>query len=463
MILKGSQRAGGRDLATHLLNEYDNESVELAGLEGTVATDLHGAFAEIDAIASRINCNKPFYSLSISPARPITRAQYFDAIDRAEACLGLSDQPRAVIFHVKNGREHAHVAWSRIDPVTLKGIHISHDHYKLMDLARELARDYGLPLPAGLKERRTGRKKDMSYAEKCQAEETGITPKARQEIITKAWHSADNAAAFIAAMASNGYRLARGERRAFVVLDEYGQIYSLSRQIEGARAKEINKKLAGLEDTLPDAKELQAQIKNLDHERIRKLRQKLQLRKDRELQKLKALHERRRQALTQERRAFEMVHRYERIALHAAQLTEKKSLFNRMASKVVSLALKIPALRSVLWPLQGLPEVSAQERHGLERDALIRRHEREIHIFTRREKALDLIEARELRSLEQKYRRLQRVMIRDGRVRSGRTIGMIRENTDSMTERLHMYVSQEKTNISGRKSVKPVNAPPQGR
>ena len=36
-----------------------------------------------------------------------------DYIARTEQALGLADQPRAVVFHVKEGREHCHVVWSR--------------------------------------------------------------------------------------------------------------------------------------------------------------------------------------------------------------------------------------------------------------------------------------------------------------------------------------------------------------
>ena len=34
MILKGSQRANGADLAIHLMNGYDNERVEIAEING---------------------------------------------------------------------------------------------------------------------------------------------------------------------------------------------------------------------------------------------------------------------------------------------------------------------------------------------------------------------------------------------------------------------------------------------
>ncbi|MGU9851121.1 hypothetical protein ACU680_10020 [Pseudomonas koreensis] len=43
MIPFASQRGSGQDLATHLLNAYD-ELAEVADLRGAVAHDLHGAF-----------------------------------------------------------------------------------------------------------------------------------------------------------------------------------------------------------------------------------------------------------------------------------------------------------------------------------------------------------------------------------------------------------------------------------
>lgn len=144
MILKGRQRAGGADLTTHLSNEYDNdnERVELAHVRGTVPNDLHGAFAEIVAVAAGTRCKEPLYSLTINPASPLTREQYLATIDHIEGKLGLAGQPRAVVFHVKTGREHCHVVWSRIDL----------DRMKLRTCARELAHAYGLSLPPGLPE-----------------------------------------------------------------------------------------------------------------------------------------------------------------------------------------------------------------------------------------------------------------------------------------------------------------------
>lgn len=84
-------------------------------------------FAEFEAIAAGTKCRKPLYSLSISPPSPISREQYMAAVDHIEGKLGLVGQPRAVVFHDKEGREHCHVVWSRIDLDRMKAAQVSHD------------------------------------------------------------------------------------------------------------------------------------------------------------------------------------------------------------------------------------------------------------------------------------------------------------------------------------------------
>ncbi len=46
MILKGSQRAGGANLAHHLMRTDDNEHVELHEVRGFASNDLKEAFKE---------------------------------------------------------------------------------------------------------------------------------------------------------------------------------------------------------------------------------------------------------------------------------------------------------------------------------------------------------------------------------------------------------------------------------
>ena len=98
-------------------------------------------------------CPKYLYILSIYPdprQGGLARAQYFDLIERAGKELGLSGQPRAVVFRNHyDGPEHCHIVWSRID--TEKAVHIAHDRRKLRRIAQEFARDHGLTLPPGMR------------------------------------------------------------------------------------------------------------------------------------------------------------------------------------------------------------------------------------------------------------------------------------------------------------------------
>jgi Relaxase/Mobilisation nuclease domain len=156
MILKGNQRGSGRQLATQLLNADNNQSIEILELRGSIARKLHGAFEEWYACSTATRCLKYLYSLSINPhprQGGLTQAQYFDLIERTEKELGLSGQPRAVVFHVPNdGREHCHVVWSRIDIEKCKAVQMSHDRLKLRRVAQEFARDHGITLPPGMRD-----------------------------------------------------------------------------------------------------------------------------------------------------------------------------------------------------------------------------------------------------------------------------------------------------------------------
>ena len=155
MILKGNQRGSGQQLASQLLNADNNQRVEILELRGSIAEDLHGAFEEWSACSMGTRCLKYLYSLSINPdprQGDLTRAQYFNLIERAENELELSGQPRAVVFHIHNdGREHYHAVWSRIDIEKFKAVQMSHDRLKLRRVAQEFARDHGLTLPPGMR------------------------------------------------------------------------------------------------------------------------------------------------------------------------------------------------------------------------------------------------------------------------------------------------------------------------
>ncbi|MBY5361951.1 relaxase/mobilization nuclease domain-containing protein [Rhizobium leguminosarum] len=151
MILEGNERGFGGELAQHLLNSRDNDHVTVHAVEGFIASDLAGTLAESEAMAQGTQCRKYLFSLSLNPppGATVTVEEFEDAIARIEVKLGLAGQPRAIIFHEKNGRRHAHCVWSRIDSGRMRAINMAHSKRKLMDISIALYREHGWSMPEG--------------------------------------------------------------------------------------------------------------------------------------------------------------------------------------------------------------------------------------------------------------------------------------------------------------------------
>ena len=155
MILEGNERGFGAELARHLLNPQDNDHVTVHAVEGFMAQDLAGAFGEAEAIAAGTKCKRYLFSLSLNPPPNATvSAKTFEAtIQEVEARLGLSGQPRAIVFHEKNGRRHAHAVWSRVDAAKMTAVNLSHNKRKLTGLSREIYLAQDWDMPEGFKDR----------------------------------------------------------------------------------------------------------------------------------------------------------------------------------------------------------------------------------------------------------------------------------------------------------------------
>ena len=135
MILKGNQRASGQELARHLLNVDDNEHALVHELRGFLAEDLFGAFQETEAVSLGTKCQQYLFSLSLNPPQTekVSVAEFEAVIADIERRLGLTDQPRAIVFHEKKGRPHAHCVWSRIDAAKMRAINLPHFKLRLTD------------------------------------------------------------------------------------------------------------------------------------------------------------------------------------------------------------------------------------------------------------------------------------------------------------------------------------------
>lgn len=152
MILKAKERGDAAQLAHYLLDQRDNDHVELHEVRGFVSDDLIDAFGEAHAIAQGTRCDNYMFSMSFNPpeGENVTVEAFEEAIDQVEEKLGLQGQPRAVVFHEKDGRRHAHAVWTRIDANRMRSINMNHYKAKLRDVSRELFIEHGWNMPRGL-------------------------------------------------------------------------------------------------------------------------------------------------------------------------------------------------------------------------------------------------------------------------------------------------------------------------
>jgi hypothetical protein len=251
MILHGNQRGGATAMAQHLLNTQENDQVTVAEVRGSMASDLMGALREFEAIAKGTRCKQYLYSCSFNPPQGVDASLYDfeEAIERAEQALGLTNQPRVVVFHEKHGRRHAHVVWSRIDTSQMKAINLAHTKRKLFRLSRDLFLEHDWELPKGYLHLGGASPDNFTMAQWQQAQRFGLHPKEIKQAFQTAWAQSDDLKSFAAAISEQGYRLAKGDRRSFVAVDLYGNVYSIPKWL-GLKTREVKLKL-GTPDPLP--------------------------------------------------------------------------------------------------------------------------------------------------------------------------------------------------------------------
>lgn len=244
MILKGSQRAGGQNLAAHLMRTDDNEHVSLHELRGFTSGNLKGAFKEAEAISLGSRCKQYLFSLSLSapPDAHVSIETYEHTIDRVEERLGLQGQPRAVVFHTKDNRTHAHCVWSRIDADTMTAKQMSFFKKKLMGISRELYLEHGWAMPRGFENAAERNPTNFSLAEWQQAKRQNIDPRWLKQTVQDCWKHADDGKALTHALQDRGFFLAKGDKRGVVVLDHTGEVWSLPRLLD-VKTKDVRARL----------------------------------------------------------------------------------------------------------------------------------------------------------------------------------------------------------------------------
>ena len=184
MILKGSQRGGAAQLAAHLLKTEENEHMEIHEISGFVADDLTGALHEIYAVSRGTKCKQFMFSVSLNPpAIENVPVEYFEkAIVDIEQKNGLAGQPKAVVFHEKEGRRHCHAVWSRIDTDEMKAINLPYFKMKLQDISRQLYFQYGWKMPRGLMNKEERNPLNFTLKEWQQAKRLQEDPKVIKQL-----------------------------------------------------------------------------------------------------------------------------------------------------------------------------------------------------------------------------------------------------------------------------------------
>jgi hypothetical protein len=249
MILKGSQRGGGTNLAIHLMRVDDNEHVRVHELRGFASDNLRDAFREVEAISKGTKCSQYLFSLSLNPPskESVGTEVFTSTIDRIEERLGLTGQPRAVVFHEKEGRTHAHCVWSRIDGQSMTARQLSFFKSKLLGISRDLYLEHGWDMPKGIADSKNRNPLNFTLAEWQQAKRNGVDPREIRHSIQECWKLSDSPKSFGKALEERGLFLAKGDRRGHVVLDHQGEVYALSRLLD-VKAKDVRARLGTGED-----------------------------------------------------------------------------------------------------------------------------------------------------------------------------------------------------------------------
>ena len=243
MIIKGSSHTG-KGLGVYLLHDK-NDRAEVIGIRGDMPRDLLQTLEDWRSDSLGTNCTKPLYHAQLNPDRVLSGEEWDKAVDIFEKEMGFENQPRAVVLHEYKGREHYHIVYSRIDEEG-KAISDSWNYLHHEKAAREIERELGLEKTQGAFIDREGPRPERTPDHDAiqQAERLNLDPKAIKAEVSELYQSAETGRAFVEALEAEGYTLAQGDKRGFVIIDQAGGVHSLSRM--------AGVKVAELRDTLQE-------------------------------------------------------------------------------------------------------------------------------------------------------------------------------------------------------------------
>lgn len=220
------------------------------------------------------------FSLSWSPDEKPDKVLMVKSADETIELLGLKEHQSLIIAHNDTKHPHVHVICNLVNPNDGR----MHDP------------DWGSKLKMSewaLKhEFENGKVYCQQRADNIEKRQSGETVKYSEPLhdrkaeIQELYRQSDNGAAFAAALKEQGYTLATGNRRRFVLVDDEGKIHSLSRQLDKDQRKDHLQKLSDIaHHNLPLAQEVAQEQQYFD--RDKQEREQLQRMEDAAIEKAK--------------------------------------------------------------------------------------------------------------------------------------------------------------------------------
>jgi len=202
------------------------------------------------------------FSLSWSPEEKPDKEIMLKSADETLSVLGLKDHQSLIVAHSDTKHPHIHVICNLINPND--GRMYDPDwgsKLKMSDWSLKHEMDNGKVYCEQRAENHEKRKR----GERVKYQEPLHDRKAE---IQQLYRQSDNGASFTAALKEQGYTLAKGNRRRFVLVDNEGKIHSLSRQLDKTQRKDHLQKLSDLkQQELPVAKVIAEERQYFDRDK----------------------------------------------------------------------------------------------------------------------------------------------------------------------------------------------------
>lgn len=253
MIINNARSCCDVDFWTkHLGNTEANERAELKEVRGLKADNLAEALNEMQGLARDHPRTKNFmYHADFNPRRDehLTPEQRDRAFEMFEKERGIPpDAARIVMEHAKEGRQHWHVMWYRLDD-NGRPFSDSLDADVAHRAAAKISWELGLEIVISPLTREPGTPRPPRAPkpwEMYRGDKSGLDPREVAADITGLLQLCENdGKGFSQALETRGYILARGDKivagePALMIIDLAGNDHHLPRRIDGMKAAKVN-------------------------------------------------------------------------------------------------------------------------------------------------------------------------------------------------------------------------------